>query len=352
LKILLLVLIILSGCAKVGYIVDQGRGYFGLLFDSQKNTELLKDESIPEEYKIKIRKIGTYKNYFYKYFDKKETGIYSKTTILKDRAVTYLVIASPYDKIEPIQFDFPIVGRFPYLGFFDPKKAKEQEQKLQDKSYVTYQRPVYAFSTLGHFEDRILSSFFYFKDFNLAELIFHELFHTIFFMKNDVDLNENLANYFGKEMALEFFQNTPEVINKNLNRIKKMRKISSVVQKLTVQLEQQYKEIIGAPRSSYTRVLETFLENKFMPKVRSTCQQSKVDEKDCYPLHMKWNNAKFAAYKSYEKDMNFFARLHKQLNINLKQYYNLIKKEYKEYYTDKNGLFVDYLKKQHPIKVK
>src|SRR5690606_28211743 len=57
----------------------------------------------------------------------------------------------------------------------------------------------------------ILSSFFYYDDLDLAELIFHELFHTIFFIKDDVDLNENLANYFGKELVRLYFKDDPRL---------------------------------------------------------------------------------------------------------------------------------------------
>ena len=134
-------------------------------------------------------------------------------------------------------------------------------------SYVTYQRPVYAFSTLGYFEDRILSSFFYFDDFNLSELVFHELFHTIFFMKNNVDLNENLANYFGKELALIYFKDQKQIIEKQHKHLSNMRKISSKLQKLTMQLENEYDQIKEAPRSSYQRVLEEFLDENFVLKL-------------------------------------------------------------------------------------
>ena len=62
------------------------------------------------------------------------------------------------------------------------------------------------YSTLGYFDDPILSSFFNYNKFDLTVLIFHELFHTIYFYKNKVQLNENLANFFGREMAIEYYK--------------------------------------------------------------------------------------------------------------------------------------------------
>lgn len=351
-KLLLLLTIFLCGCAKLGYIYDQSSGYLSLLMDSRKNEEILQDKRIPEKYKKKIRKIIEYKKYFYKYFGEEETGIYSKTTVLKKPAVTYLVIASPYNEIKAIDFSFPLIGKFPYIGFFDPKKALAKEEELKGMSYVTYQRPVYAFSTLGYFEDRILSSFFYFDDFNLSELVFHELFHTIFFMKNDVDLNENLANYFGKELALIYFKGQKEIIKKQQKYLSNMRKISSKLQKLTVQLEKEYAQIKEAPRSSYERVLEEFLDVKLRPQIAELCDRLKVSDSNCYPLNTKWNNAKLAAYKSYEKSQDFFEQLHKKVGLDLKGYYRLLKAQYKKYTKNKADSFELFLKQKYLSEVK
>src|SRR5690606_17570522 len=77
----------------------------------------------------------------------------------------------------------------------------------KEEGFQTWMRPVYAYSTLGYFEDRILSSFFQYDKYELAELVFHELFHVMYFLKNNVDFNENIANFFGEQMAREYFKN-------------------------------------------------------------------------------------------------------------------------------------------------
>src|SRR5690606_2478177 len=131
---------------------------------------------------------------FYHYFDAKPTSIYSKTTMLENPAVSYLVIATPHTSLEPHQFKFPFVGSFPYIGFFNKDSAQKFARELEeDENLVTWVRPVYAYSTLVYFEDRILSSFFHYEDVELAELIFHELVHSCFFIMDEVDLNEHMA---------------------------------------------------------------------------------------------------------------------------------------------------------------
>ena len=188
-------LLLFSGCAKVSYVLNQGVGQLKLQNNGQDNDKVLKDPLVKEKDKEKIRKIGEYKDYFFSYFNQKRTAIYSKTSILKQEAVSYLVIASQYDEVKAKEEKFPFVGKFPYLGFFDEKDAISHQKKLELLDYITWRRPVYAYSTLGYLTDNILSSFFYYNEFDMAEMIFHELFHTVFFIKNEVDLSENIAKF-------------------------------------------------------------------------------------------------------------------------------------------------------------
>lgn len=197
--------ILVSSCAKFEYIVDQSVGQISLLTKAVENKKVLKNVKVTKDQKEKILKIEELKKYFYQYWHKKETEIYSKTTFLKNKAVSYLVIGSPYNEIKPIENCFPLMGCFPYLGFFDENDASNFSKELENEGAVVFVRPVYAYSTLGYFTDTILSSFFHYSDYELAELIFHELFHTIFFVKDEVDLNENLANYFSKKNVRRIF---------------------------------------------------------------------------------------------------------------------------------------------------
>jgi len=54
---------------------------------------------------------------------------------------------------------------------------------------------------MGWFKDPILSSMLRRDEANLAELIIHELTHSTIFVKNNSELNENLADYVGENGA-------------------------------------------------------------------------------------------------------------------------------------------------------
>lgn len=329
------------GCAKIGYLLDQANGQLHILKDAKPNSEILNDPHMPEEYKKKIRLIKKYKKFFYDYFSEKETSIYTKTYILKGEAVTHLLIASKYNEIKPKMFTFPFVGEFPYIGFFEFKSAQKWAKELENQDYVTYIRPVYAYSTLGYLEDRILSSFFRYSDEGLAELVFHELFHTIFFVKDEVSLNENLANLFGKEMAAIYFNlNADDKKERELNHLKS-QKLRQEIVVLVKKLKEKYSSSILNKKQAQS-LLQEFLSKEFNPTLKKTCHNLKV--KNCWPLTEGWNNARFAAFLTYEKKQEFLHKL--QGSLDLKQFYQFIKNSYKSYNIDDKGKkdFTEYLK--------
>lgn len=319
--------LLLTSCAKMSYLYEQGSGQFGLLWNAKKNDELLSDPSIPSEVKRKIRNVQKYKGHFYSYFDRQPSKIYSKTTLLEQKAVTYLVITSPYDRISAQEECFPFMGCFPYLGFYELRSAKNyaREQELK-KGFVSYIRPVYAYSTLGYFTDTILSSFFEFDEFELGELIFHELFHTIFFIKNEVELNESLANYFGKEMAIEYFA-LKDNEKKDLERQRENRKaLSREIVTLAQQLDLLLKERKFSKREDGVNFTESFVKTTFYPRISKKCQD--LGLKKCSVLKREWNNASFAAYMTYESESERIHQLRLKKGLSLKDYFTFIEREY------------------------
>lgn len=315
----------------MGYLAEQGSGQMSLLTRAKDNSDVLKDVTVSKKDKKKITQIKEYKSHFYNFWKKKETSIYSKTTILHDEAVTYLVIVSPHNKIEAKKECFPVMGCFPYLGFFKKESAKEYASDQEEKGFVTYIRPVYAYSTLGYFTDTILSSFFYFDDYELAELIFHELFHTIFFVKDEVELNENLANYFGKEMALSYFKSMPGLKAK----IEKEQKLRKGLSKVTVQFARKINAQLTSKKSiskiQANELLKSAVENELKINLSKVCNENKVTNEKCYYLKRTWNQASLAAFMTYENKVDQIKLLRSSIPGDLKDFFHYIEGELTKY---------------------
>jgi len=330
---LVCMLLLFGGCAKLDYLYEQGMGQISLQSKARDNHEMLKNVRVPSEQKSKIKKIQELKKYFYKFWSKKETRIYSQTTMLKNKAVTYLVVASPFYEIKAEETCFPLMGCFPYLGFFNLASARDFAKNKEQEGLVTWVRPVYAYSTLGYFTDTILSSFFHYSDYELAELIFHELFHTIFFINNQVELNENLANYFAKEMLEEYFRNTNQLEYLHIQQKEEVedKKLRKTVVNLTVELQEHYQQLLPKTRADAEVLLAEFVEKRFKPEILLKCQELNIPPKNCFPLERQWNNASFAAFLTYEKKSDDLEGLQKKLGLDLRGYYNWIAKKYNEF---------------------
>ena len=325
----ILSLLLLISCAKISYMVEQGSGQISLLSSAEDNQTFIDDPNFNPEHKEKIKKIQEYKTYFYKFFEQKEHPIYSETSILKDKAVTYLLVSSKFDEIKAKEECFPFVGCFTYLGFFKTTSALEYQKDLENEGYFTYLRPVYAYSTLGKFDDPILSSFFQYDNYELAELVFHELFHTIFFIKNEVDLNENLANYFGKEMTLLYFKDNPKLLADKKLKLEQ----DELLRNKMVEMTEKMRYILEgtAPKSKLEAsvLIENFLKQDLRPTFRRFCNKHQIE--NCYPLKRNWNNASFAAFLTYEKSGQQIRQLHNKEGGDLKKFYHALMKRYDEF---------------------
>lgn len=317
-----------TSCSHFSYLWQQGWGQLRIQNRSISLEEALASSQVTSEHRDKILKIKEYKTFFFDLFHEKERYIYNRVHFLKDEAVSYLVTASPVEKIEPLRHCFIIVGCFPYLGFFSKKQALKKQELLREKNYVTWLRPVYAYSTLGYFYDPILSSFFLFDDVVLAEIIFHELVHTIFFIKSETSFNENLANFIAQELVL-IYPGFSAQQKKAYQRQKKWnRALAQLINQKVQELQKRYQK-----EKSATAILDNFLQKDFFPAIKKLCANHR--RKTCAPLKQSWNNARFAAYLTYNRSQEVFHRVFARTQKDFILFLQEIKKQYQEHKKNK-----------------
>ena len=123
------------------------------------------------------------------------------------RDTLVLVLSGAYrDEMRPVTWWFPVVGRVPYKGFFDFDEAKRTATKLRADGFDVTLGPSAAFSTLGWFNDPLLSSTVAMDSITLANTIIHELLHNTYFAKGRVPFNESFASFVGGRGAEQFFR--------------------------------------------------------------------------------------------------------------------------------------------------
>ena len=132
---------------------------------------------------------------------------YTMYTRLDRDTLALVLSAAEKDRLAPKTWWFPVVGRVPYKGFFGVGDALRAQERLERDGYDTHLRPTSAFSTLGWFNDPILSTVLRADEVDVVETVLHELTHNFLFVPGQVTFNESFANFAGRVGAIEFFCN-------------------------------------------------------------------------------------------------------------------------------------------------
>lgn len=103
------------------------------------------------------------------------------------------VYATPRFSVEPKTWWFPIAGYTVYRGYFSKGEALQFAEKMAKKDFDVFVGPFTGYSTLGWYDDPVLSCQLRLKPIRLAGLIIHELAHQEYYLPGDSRFSEAFA---------------------------------------------------------------------------------------------------------------------------------------------------------------
>ena len=133
---------------------------------------------------------------------------YSSYARIDRKYVVWNVFATPEFSTDPIRWCYPIAGCATYRGYFSQSGAERYARQLGVQRRDTVVGGVVAYSTLGWFDDPVLSTFVNWPDADLAGLIFHELAHGRVFVPGDTPFNEAFASFVERRGVMEWLRAT------------------------------------------------------------------------------------------------------------------------------------------------
>ncbi len=138
---------------------------------------------------------------------------FTQYTRLRSDTLLLVLSGAARDTLAPVTWWFPIVGRVPYKGFFSVREAQREETRMRDRGLDAYLRPSPAFSTLGWFNDPLLSTTLRADSADVANTVVHELTHNRYYAPGAAVFNESFANFVGARGAAAFFRARGDTLN-------------------------------------------------------------------------------------------------------------------------------------------
>ncbi len=168
-------------------------------------AQLVRDSTVAPETRAKLSLVLEARRFAVDSLGLPAKDAFTQFTQLDRDTLVLVLSGARQDALVSKTWWFPVVGRLPYKGYFELEDALKAERALARDGYDTYLRPAAAFSTLGWFNDPLLSSSLRADSVDLVNTVIHELTHNRYFAKGEAVFNESFANFVGARGAERFF---------------------------------------------------------------------------------------------------------------------------------------------------
>jgi predicted aminopeptidase len=198
--------LLLAGCESVGFYAQAIGGQLGVMRAARPLESWLTDPQTTPQLRERLETARRIREFASRELALPENGSYASYADLRRPYVVWNVFAAPRFSVQAKRECFPFTGCVSYRGFFSEDLARRHAERLRADGYDVYIGGVPAYSTLGWFDDPLLSTFIRYPDSQLARLLFHELAHQIAYARGDTTFNESFAVVVEEEGVRRWLQ--------------------------------------------------------------------------------------------------------------------------------------------------
>ncbi|MBT70838.1 MAG: aminopeptidase [Gammaproteobacteria bacterium] len=325
LGVLVLFSALLLSCETVGYYTQAARGQLAIVFGREDIQRLLSEQTLPTDLKDKFNEVLLIREYAVSELKLPEGENYASYVDVDREHVVWNVFAAPEFSTDPVNWCYPIAGCVSYRGYFSESGAERYAAELAADGFDVYTGGIDAYSTLGWFDDSLLSTVLTRANYQLAGLIFHELAHQVVYVPGDTTFNESFATAIEREGLKRWLlhRNQAETI---------------ALAQTDVDRQRQFVDLVAGHRKQLDTLYESDSDARDMRVAKARMQQQLRDDYeqlkqswDGYAGYDSWfssslNNAQLSTVSSYNDLVPFFDDLLRQSGGDLEQFFDEVDK--------------------------
>ncbi|MFJ2322158.1 aminopeptidase [Pseudomonas sp. NPDC087817] len=303
-------LLLLNGCSSVSYYSQLASGQLQLLRAREPVTKVIADPSRDAKLRTHLAQSQKARAFASEQLHLPDNQSYRLYADIGRPFVVWNVFATAEFSLSPQNHCFPIAGCVAYRGYYSQSAARGEAaiQRLQGMDVSI--GGVEAYSTLGWFNDPILNSMMGWGDERLATLIFHELAHQRFYVKDDTEFNESFATFVEQEGTRQWraFRGLPA---DNDSKLKQRDQFIELVLETRSRLEKLYAQPlpIEQMRERKAAQFERFRRDYRLMRDTQWAGDKRYDAWVNAPL----NNARLLPFGLYDQWVPAFAALFGQV---------------------------------------
>jgi predicted aminopeptidase len=237
-----LVVVLIAAVGGGCYELQSVQGQLALMSERVPISRVIAAPSTPPALRARLEAVAAIRDFASRDLGLPDNGSYRSYADLKRRYVVWNVVAAPEFSVDPKEWCYPIVGCVAYRGYFVEARARRFAGELRARGLDVTVDGVAAYSTLGHFDDPVLSTMMDWNDVELASIIFHELTHQLLYVPNDSSFNEALATTVEEEGVRRWLraQGREEDLAKHLEQREHYLKVIDLMSETRAELRTLY----------------------------------------------------------------------------------------------------------------
>jgi len=315
--------LLLNGCSSISYYSQLANGQLQLLRAREPVAEVIADPSRDATLRAHLVQAQKARDFASQHLHLPDNQSYRLYADIHRPYVVWNVFATPEFSLSPQNHCFPIAGCVAYRGYYSQSAARGEAaiQRLQGMDVSI--GGVEAYSTLGWFNDPILNSMMGWGDERLATLIFHELGHQRFYVKDDTGFNESYATFVEQEGTRQWraFRGLPP---ENDAQLKRRDQFIQLILDTRARLEKLYTQQMPVEQMRERKAAEFERFRRDYREMRD--HQWAGDKRYDAWVNAPLNNARLLPFGLYDQWVPAFAALFRQVGGDWQKFYAQVEK--------------------------